>query len=190
MSASTPQEIPTYPLHDVWTLWYNGPKSAPEKHQWMKRFKKITNFDTVQDFWRLFNNLSPPSVLSPGSDFHLFKEGITPEWEHPKNEGGGSWTCRMHIKDPNAIDQAWFQLALALIGNNFVDGAHITGLVISVRKSNARLSIWTSALNPEKKNHMKIIKRIGHQMRARVEVKSKNFTFTTHKDNKTKPYVA
>ena len=29
----------------------------------------------------LYNNIIPPSRLSPGSDLHLFREGIEPKWE-------------------------------------------------------------------------------------------------------------
>jgi translation initiation factor 4E len=37
----------------------------------------------------LYNNIIPPSRLSPGSDLHLFREGIEPKWEDPRCEHGG-----------------------------------------------------------------------------------------------------
>lgn len=40
----------------------------------------------------LYNNIKPPSWLNPGTDFHLFKEGIEPKWEDPQCESGGKWT--------------------------------------------------------------------------------------------------
>jgi len=174
-----------FPLANKWTLWYNGPKNpATEKHQWMKRFKKITDFDSVESFWRLFNNLSPPSVLPPGSDFHLFKESIEPEWEHEGNKGGGTWTYRMHVKDTNGIDQSWFQLVLLLIGNTFNCVEHVTGVVVSIRKSNARLSVWTSKLNPDDPTERGKIMAIGNQIREKVDAKQKSLTFITHDDAK------
>ena len=40
----------------------------------------------------LYNNIKPPSWLGPGTDFHLFKEGVEPKWEDPTCEFGGKWT--------------------------------------------------------------------------------------------------
>merc|ERR550539_790130 len=177
----------SYPLSSKWTLWYNGPKQndmTTTKHQWLKRFKKITDFDTVESFWRLFNNLSPPSVLPSGSDFHLFKGGIEPEWESEGNVGGGTWTYRMHVKDTNGIDQAWFQLVLLLVGNTFLHVKHVTGVVVSIRKSNARLSVWTSKLNPDDPSERASIMGIGNQIREKVDAKQKSLTFITHDDAK------
>jgi hypothetical protein len=45
----------------------------------------------VEDFWGIFNNIRPPSRLNAGSNYHLFKTGIKPEWEHDDNKNGGKW---------------------------------------------------------------------------------------------------
>ncbi len=57
----------------------------------------------------LYNNIKPPSWLGPGTDFHLFKEGIEPKWEDPTCESGGKWTVLVP-KGPNAkqvLDTYW-----------------------------------------------------------------------------------
>jgi hypothetical protein len=41
--------------------------------------------------FRLFNNLVPPSQLPAGSNYHLFKGDVRPEWEDQYNEKGW-WT--------------------------------------------------------------------------------------------------
>lgn len=33
----------------------------------------------------LYNNMVPPGRLVIGSNYHLFKDGIDPEWEHKDN---------------------------------------------------------------------------------------------------------
>lgn len=48
----------------------------------------------VEDFWGIFNNIRPPSRLNPGSNYHLFKVGIEPTWEHAANKDGGKWNYR------------------------------------------------------------------------------------------------
>merc|ERR1711972_1020475 len=83
--------------------------------------KYVCDFSTVGDFWRLFNNLTTPSNLPPGSDLHLFKGSIEPEWEHPLNKGGGIWTVNLKFDDTNYFDLNWFHTILTMVGNNFED---------------------------------------------------------------------
>ena len=64
----------------------------------------------------LYNNIKPPSWLPPGTDFHLFKEGIEPKWEDPKCEHGGKWTILVP-KAGNAkqvVDKFWLHAVRCL----------------------------------------------------------------------------
>lgn len=156
----------TLPLKSEWTLWFNGAKNSSSGHKWEKRYQTVTSFNTVQDFWRIFNNLTVPSTLPMGSDYHLFKKGIEPEWEHPKHVGGGSWTFRTQSKDPNQqVDYIWFQVLLALIGNTFECGEYVTGVVVSARKNSNRVAIWTTKIEPKGEENQKI----GRQFKSFVE---------------------
>lgn len=47
--------------------------------------QRVGDFNTVEDFCRLFNWLKPPSQLEKNSNYHLFKDGIKPMWEDPAN---------------------------------------------------------------------------------------------------------
>lgn len=158
------------PLNDPWVLWYNGPKAAGTSgHKWEKRYKKVTNFATVQDFWRIFNNLKVPSSLAVGSDYHLFKENIEPEWEHAAHKGGGSWTFRTTSKDQQSqIDYIWFQVLLALIGNTFEYGNYVTGIVVSARKGGMRIAIWLGKCEPNSPEN----DSIGQQFKQFVSVQN------------------
>jgi len=55
---------------------------------------KVAMISTVEEFWALYNFIQPASSLTQGSDYYLFKEGIRPMWEDPKNINGGRW----HVK--------------------------------------------------------------------------------------------
>ena len=92
------------PLQFKWTLWYNGPSKTWKD----KKVKRIGSFATVPYFWRLFNNICTPSQLHPGSDYHLFKGTIKPEWEDPFNQNGGSITYRFNGISQKDMDRAWF----------------------------------------------------------------------------------
>jgi hypothetical protein len=43
-----------------------------------------------QDFWRYWNNIEL-NRLPLNSNLRLFKKGIRPTWEDPKNVQGGKW---------------------------------------------------------------------------------------------------
>ena len=74
----------------------------------------------------MYNNIKPPSWLGPGTDFHLFKEGIEPKWEDPTCEFGGKWTVLVP-KGPNSkqvLDTYWL---------NAVSGVPLQIAMLSVR---------------------------------------------------------
>lgn len=57
----------------------------------------------------LYNNIKAPSQLQASATYYLFKDGIEPKWEDPKNANGGCWTANV-LKTPNAkqtLDAWW-----------------------------------------------------------------------------------
>ena len=64
----------------------------------------------------LYNNVKPPSWLTPGTDLQLFKNGIEPKWEDPLCENGGKWTVQIP-KAPNGkqtLDAYWLNAVSCL----------------------------------------------------------------------------
>ena len=58
-----------------------------------------------------------PSRLPPGSDYSLFKEGISPDWEDPRNKAGGRWIVNMDKKRrADNLDTCWLEIMFYLIG--------------------------------------------------------------------------
>ena len=97
----------------------------------------------------LYNNIIPPSRLSPGSDLHLFREGVEPKWEDPMCEGGGKWTVTLSKGNNQALDSNWLHTVLACIGEQFPDGDEICGVVVNVRPKANRIAIWTRTASNE-----------------------------------------
>lgn len=62
-----------HPLHHAWTLWY---LEADRSKSWEEMQNIVTTFETVEDFWSLFNHIKQPSEIKMGNDYSLFKEGI------------------------------------------------------------------------------------------------------------------
>jgi translation initiation factor 4E len=131
-----------HPLQSAWTMWYNAPQTQKGREAQDWHPKKIVTFDTVEDFWCLFNHLVPPSRLVKGSNYHMFKEGIAPEWEDPLNKAGGKWIIQYGPKDAGQDDH-WMYTLLAMIGEEFEDSDDICGAVFSPRQKQNKLALWT-----------------------------------------------
>jgi len=133
-----------HPLQNGWTIWYDNPGKRTNQASWGDHLRKITTFDTVEDFWRVFNNLKPASSLPQGSNYHIFKEHIEPKWEDSANSKGGKWTVSVPPKSRgSSLDQMWLWTILACIGETIRAPDDVCGLVVSVRKAGDRVQIWT-----------------------------------------------
>ena len=78
----------------------------------MNLFSKCSFLSSqVEHFWRVFNNIKPPSMLEIGTNYHFFRKGIQPLWEDPANKKGGKWV--LSVKDfvsPHVLDRAWLEV--------------------------------------------------------------------------------
>ncbi|KAH9486875.1 Eukaryotic translation initiation factor 4E-1 [Psilocybe cubensis] len=167
-----------HPLYSPWTLWFDSPatkgRNMPQTpvsafpqtpvipqtpgvaaaQGWMEDIKRVISFDSVEEFWGLYNNIIPPSQLPQKANYYLFKDGIIPAWEDEANKNGGKWSIQLP-KDKNRgqVDKMWLYTMLAAIGETFdpspapADGSSsaslITGVIVSTRPQFYRLSIWT-----------------------------------------------
>ncbi|KAJ3181903.1 hypothetical protein HDU85_003419 [Gaertneriomyces sp. JEL0708] len=173
-----------HPLESRWTLWFDNPQKRANQSNWGDRLKSLVTFDTVEDFWGVYNNVLKASQLPHGANYHLFKEGIQPMWEDPQNAQGGKWVLQIKKKS-DSLDQLWLNTILACIGETFPDGEEICGVVISIRKAADRISLWTrSALDETKaraagqhwKGAVMIEDKMGYQ--AHSDALQKNSSFS------------
>ena len=150
MTESTPDFNQKHPLEHTWTLWFDNPNGRQKQATWGQTLRSVYTFNTVEDFWCLYNNILAPSRLIMGTDFHLFKEGIEPKWEDAKCAKGGKWTYFFpKSKEPAALDDCWLNLLLAMIGEQFCEPSEICGAVISVRQKQHRIALWTKTASNE-----------------------------------------
>jgi len=167
-----------HPLYSPWTLWFDSPatkgRNLPQTpisafpqtplpqtpgvtaaaQGWMEDIKRVIGFDSVEEFWGLYNNIVPPSQLPQKANYYLFKEGIIPAWEDEANKNGGKWSIQLpKDKNRNNVDKMWLYTMLAAIGETFDPSptatehgdaqSLITGVIVSTRPQFYRLSIWT-----------------------------------------------
>ncbi|EJF67013.1 eukaryotic translation initiation factor 4E class I [Dichomitus squalens LYAD-421 SS1] len=167
-----------HPLYSPWTLWFDSPatkgRNLPQTPMtsfpqtpvaqtpggvaaqgWMEDIKRVITFDSVEEFWGLYNNIVPPSQLPQKANYYLFKEGIIPAWEDDANKNGGKWSIQLpRDKNRSVVDKMWLYTMLAAIGETFdplltsCEGSDspqslITGVIVSTRPQFYRISIWT-----------------------------------------------
>ncbi|XP_043369602.1 eukaryotic translation initiation factor 4E isoform X3 [Chelonia mydas] len=68
--VASPEQYIKHPLQNRWALWFfKNDKSKT----WQANLRLISKFDTVEDFWALYNHIQLSSNLMPGCDYSLFK---------------------------------------------------------------------------------------------------------------------
>ncbi|KAF3918830.1 hypothetical protein ABW20_dc0101049 [Dactylellina cionopaga] len=136
-----------HPLMNKWTLWFTRPPSGSGKSDWADSLKEVVTFDSVEEFWGIYNNITKTSDLALKSDYHLFKVGIRPEWEDPANKHGGKWAYQFKEKRAVPIDELWLHTMLAAIGETLEKEAdhEVMGVVVNVRKGFYRIGLWTKS---------------------------------------------
>jgi len=127
-------------LQSEWDIYYDGGSTRGMSDQdWENRVQKIGSFDSVQLFWRYWNNL-PFSQLPIGSSMRFFKTGIEPNWDDPQNQNGGKWV----LKPTAEPEQLFSDVALALIGGALPSAESVCGVIYSIKPKGVVISIWNS----------------------------------------------
>jgi translation initiation factor 4E len=169
-----------HPLQNRWSLWYDYPGKKTGRDTWADNLKKVVTFDTVEDFWGVFNNIAAASTLVSGSNYHLFKDGIEPKWEDPVNSRGGKWVVSIPPKTrSDSLDKLWMWLVLGCIGETFDDVNEVCGVVVSIRKQADRLALWTKDATNEV-----AVKNIGRKVKIALELPDHNIIgYQSHADS-------
>jgi translation initiation factor 4E len=163
-------------LQHTWTLWYDSPSAKkPDPSNWHTNVKKVVSFSSVEDFWSLFNNIMQPSNLTVGCNYHLFKDGIMPAWEDPQNENGGKWMVEFAPREKDVVNKSWLLMVLAMIGEAFEHGSDICGLVIGMRRTKVRLSLWTKTAAD-----VKAQTSIGQNFKKIIQWRNAKLTYQAH----------
>jgi translation initiation factor 4E len=130
-------------LQDKWSFWFY---KCDKSRDWKDNLLHITDICTVEDFWAVHHKIKPVESLSDGCDYIVFKHGIKPMWEDPRNKNGGRIILNIDKKNVlSFLSKIWLNSLLFLIGSSYDDeeSDNINGLVINVRTKLNRISLWT-----------------------------------------------
>ncbi|KAI1722920.1 eukaryotic initiation factor 4E domain-containing protein [Ditylenchus destructor] len=176
--ANVPSELSSrHPLQTKWALWY---LKGDRTKEWEDCLKRVSIFDTVEDFWALYNHILPASSLTWGSDYYLFKDGIKPMWEDESNVNGGRWLVTVDKqKRAQKLDTYWLELMMAIVGEQFEEfGDHICGAVVNLRQKGDKVALWTKDATQDDVNM-----RIGEIMKSKLALPDNELLkYEVHKD--------
>jgi translation initiation factor 4E len=138
------------PIEQKFAFWYRisedalmnqQPKQTLDKKEYENQVKKIAEFQTIEDFWAIFQHLRKPDSCKPGIEFQMFKDPIKPMWEDEYNKDGGRISIKLRKGYTTII---WEEMIFALIGGVLPQDikSEINGIVASSRKEFNVLQIW------------------------------------------------
>ena len=117
------------------------PPSQGAKNDYQDSVKKMAEFNTVEDFWKIFQHIKKPESLKSGVEIQMFKNPIKPMWEDVNNEQGGRLSLRLKKEFTSLV---WEEIVLDIISGTFPKNIkeQINGVVMSVRRDYNFLQIW------------------------------------------------
>lgn len=112
----------------------------------------ISTVTTLEEFWRLWRYISPPSTSNVPFTYSWFRKDITPDWEHPRNRRGGTISLyiydrdRSGLNDRQTFDDVFQVVLLACVGEVFGESSStVNGVMLKLRQAKpATLQIWTA----------------------------------------------
>lgn len=179
-----------HPLMHHWTLWFTKPPSGKDIN-WNDLLKEVVTFSSVEEFWGIYNNITPTSELGLKADYHLFKKGVRPEWEDQQNKHGGKWSYSFRDKRAVSIDDLWLHAQLAAIGETLEndDDNEVMGVVVNVRKGLYRIGLWTRTVGRSIEgrsaaNGKEVLENIGRRFKEVLRLKDPEVVeFSGHTDS-------
>jgi hypothetical protein len=128
-------------LNDTWVLWSH----EINDNDWtIKSYSIVYEFNTINDFWKLYNNFHLLDGLHK-KNYFLMRKGITPIWEDVKNKNGGICSIKILLTKAHIM---WEELSMYLIGETFSNNKQnmdrINGISICPKNIWSIIKIWNS----------------------------------------------
>lgn len=124
-------------LDKKWAIWCYA--------HW-KDMKNLISLDNVADLWRCHHHLLRCCLWPPRTNLAVFPRGVRPEWEDEVNKKGGRWILML---EPDRTDEVLTHLLLLMVGNTVPSEFGVVGILLSLRMSGNRLSLWTTHCHQE-----------------------------------------
>lgn len=112
-------------LQHSWTFWKND-KSRPEK---------VDTFNTVEEFWHIYNTLKKNCKLFRGDEYSIFKEGC-------EKVNYRKWTYFIKKDGWITLDKIWSSTMMLIMKEKYIVD-EIEGVILVIKKKSVMINIWS-----------------------------------------------
>ena len=163
-------------------LQYQPQKEILAKEKYESQVKKIAEFDTIEDFWDIFQHLRKPDSCRPGIEFFMFKEPVKPLWEDENNKNGGRFSIKLKQGYTTII---WEEMIFTLIGGILPEEIRdeINGIVVMSKKEFNTLQIWFKTFDTNITSEIEKCLRDILVIPEEVKLEPKQFNVTVNNNN-------
>lgn len=179
----------SHPLERPWTMWFMNGDNKVKAHkppidgglEWNQGLIELYTFESVEDFWAVYNHIQLPAKLRLKNDYMVFRKGVRPEWEDSTNRGGGMWKLILPSKmRATDLDRMWLETLLSMIGESYGQlGDLICGAYLQRRQKEDRIQLWTTSGNEEE------IKAIGGILKQKLNLSKESYIHYLRHDDQT-----
>lgn len=159
-------------LHRNWTLWFDTPylhetyENFITDIKWISEIEKVYTIDSIENFWRLYNNILNPREISYKSSYYMYEHNTNPYMSDINHLNGGVLVFTFPFNDDLDIEDIWLKFLLTLIGENVKYSTCLTGVSIKKNRFNFTIEL-TIKVNKEKLtqhfiNHFKKINNLDN----------------------------
>jgi len=160
--SSQPEQIKeTRFLLTPLTFWYLKNENTREWN-WKHNQVPVVSVMNSEACWFIHNYIELPSRLDDGCDYSIFKQGISPDWEHKDNIKGGRW-IRSVKKDEN-LDDFWRKLTDLMLEEEML----VNGVVVSKREKGDKMAVWLRDAREDDD-----VNRVGTLLKEKLKVDDK-----------------
>ena len=125
-----------------WDLYYHLPH---DKNWDLASYKIIASKIETMETVIALNETIPESIVKYTMIF-IMREGITPQWEDPKNRTGGAFSFKVINRQ---VHEVWKSLFNALCGETLFENKeinpHVNGITVSPKKNFCIVKIWLNS---------------------------------------------
>jgi len=178
--TSIPKVIlrPQHQLQSSWSFWFSvGDKNL----SWERNQIKICTVSTIEQFWYVTCQLQPPSNISTGHTYSVFRAGVLPDWEDMANVSGGRWMipCPKRERDEK-LNEMWQDILIMMVGEHMEEySGLVNGAEACLRKKGDRIEVWMKDVGL-----MKGVVEIGRKIKERLKLDaSRKLRFSIHKED-------
>jgi len=155
-------------LQNAWTFFLESGSDLGTR-------QKLGSFQTVQDFWRFWNNIDP-SHLPKQSTLFLMKNDFSPTPESDEHSTGGKWILTKRSEEASKL---WLLSILCLVGEQFTHSDDMCGTSLCLRPRNCSISIWNVSANDKR-----LLQETEKELCGLLSQDEASFRYSTHAEAK------